>query len=509
MPVPSSYVDIATLPLTRTITVAEFNVANEFWFRRISTGSNERFLGGYLNANGNADVQVEWYDSTGSIVLTFWDVEVSSAMWDELAAGTYYLKVSRGGGGAISADLTVEFSGGDYVDSISGGSIIINDDVSGFPATVFSPSGEFLGFKDGIPAGEIGAALPTGRSLWHDRYALHGSKLALFDGDMELLLAFDTSPTLGTANSSGTFPLIARSDTGFYVIKRPSPNSIFHVDSEGAVTGPIASITGPIFMSSAGASRDGTILYYTQALLGGAIHRWDLVNNVALADLYAIPGYASGSDTIALTPDSNPGDLLVLNDGSVVTWYRDASAGVQTIFRVSAEGSLLASRALAAGTHVDHLAYARGTTEIVEWLHRGSSVEISQIDHVDIDDLTTASESFSMVHHSGGQSHGTTATEPFAPSSCCTVMVMPGSSPVTPGSESPLLDDSDPCCVEPSSLPPNFCADGPLLGSGNPGQTGLPATGTWTNSLNATGGGSGGGFGSSWSAPDPEIEEGW
>ena len=55
MPVPSSYIDIDTLPMSRTITVAEFNVSNAFWFRRISTGSNERFLGGYLNANGNAD----------------------------------------------------------------------------------------------------------------------------------------------------------------------------------------------------------------------------------------------------------------------------------------------------------------------------------------------------------------------------------------------------------------------------------------------------------------------
>jgi hypothetical protein len=33
-----------------------------------------------------------------------------------------------------------------------------------------------------------------------------------------------------------------------------------------------------------------------------------------------------------------------------------------------------------------------------------------------------------------------------------------------------------------------------------------PAAGSWTNTLNATGGGSGGASGSSWSAPDPDAE---
>lgn len=75
----------------------------------------------------------------------------------------------------------------------------------------------------------------------------------------------------------------------------------------------------------------------------------------------------------------------------------------------------------------------------------------------------------------------------------------------------PLLDTSTPCCRADvlKVLKKLVGCDGSLkAGAGTSGLS-KPATGTWSNSLNATSGGSGGGFGSSWSAPDPTIEEGW
>ena len=75
----------------------------------------------------------------------------------------------------------------------------------------------------------------------------------------------------------------------------------------------------------------------------------------------------------------------------------------------------------------------------------------------------------------------------------------------------PVLDPSTPCCKDFSRLQkkPAICAVSPKLGSGATGGLSNAATGTWTNTLNATGGGAGGGTGTAWYQPDPAIAEGW
>lgn len=75
----------------------------------------------------------------------------------------------------------------------------------------------------------------------------------------------------------------------------------------------------------------------------------------------------------------------------------------------------------------------------------------------------------------------------------------------------PVLDPSTPCCRDFSRLQqkPRRCATGPTLAPGGTGGLTPPATGTWTNTLNATGGGSGGGTGASWIIAPPASGESW
>lgn len=72
-----------------------------------------------------------------------------------------------------------------------------------------------------------------------------------------------------------------------------------------------------------------------------------------------------------------------------------------------------------------------------------------------------------------------------------------------------VLDQSTPCCRDYSRLQKRLggCATGPKLTPGGTGGLTPPATGTWTNTLNATSGGAGGGSGASWILPDPTAGE--
>jgi hypothetical protein len=76
----------------------------------------------------------------------------------------------------------------------------------------------------------------------------------------------------------------------------------------------------------------------------------------------------------------------------------------------------------------------------------------------------------------------------------------------------PVLDASTPCCLDSSRWPKTLkdqCAFASKILAGATGGMGSPATGTFSNSLNATNGTEGGGGGSSWSLPDEPIAESW
>lgn len=74
----------------------------------------------------------------------------------------------------------------------------------------------------------------------------------------------------------------------------------------------------------------------------------------------------------------------------------------------------------------------------------------------------------------------------------------------------PILDESTPCCKDFSrfATEPDFC-DQKTLAPGATGGSAFASTGTWTPTLNAAGGGTGGGSGIAYYQPDPIIAESW
>jgi hypothetical protein len=359
VPAPAAYLTISAVPYSRVVTQAEFNAgtygdaANEVWFRFDTTAAV--VLAGHSSSGGTFTPRMIVYDATASSVLK--TISGPQSWWYQLAATTtYYIKVVNIHGssplGPTDFDFTSIFDTAALDMAVPAGSQVINDDTSGFAATVYETDGTFIGFLSTVPGGEIGDTLPDGTALIHDRFGLHSSdKLALFDG-----WTYVTSADMALG---ATFPHITNDGTQFFVVKR-STGGVYTVSDAGVVAGPIATIshTGT---SAAGVSPDGTILYYTRGYDSDAIHRHNLSTDTPLSDLYTVPELLAGaSGYIALSAvNEHPGDLLVMSDGTIVTWYRNTttSPAKDVLLHISAAGTLLHSYEYTAA-QIDHLAYA-------------------------------------------------------------------------------------------------------------------------------------------------------
>jgi hypothetical protein len=139
--------------------------------------------------------------------------------------------------------------------------------------------------------------------------------LFMYDASLNLLYSKIAVPPLPNNGF-----IITSDQVGLFYVGQAFSATVAKVTTISPTTGlPGATIwdvaiTGSTFFGMA-VSRDNTILYYT---VGSAtdndIHRWDLVNNVALSDLVAAPaGYKT-------RPNISGGacDILVLADGNIV-----------------------------------------------------------------------------------------------------------------------------------------------------------------------------------------------
>lgn len=452
MPPPASFLTVSAFPYSRVVTVAEFNggtfggVANEVWFKYVSTGAAA--LGNYINSP--VLMRTDTYETDALNPLQ----NVGAAYWVEIVTSqNYWIRIVKNAGGAIAANFTVNFDTASMAPVVTPGDYVINDDLNsrtlgiarGYAAAVLSPAGVLRGFKNGVPGGELGESLNSGVQLWHDRYQQHGSRLALFDADLNFLLALDTSPTLGA-----TFPNILTDGTKFYVVNRAN-NKVHTVSSVGVVSAPIATLDA--VPTASGVNAAGTILYFST--LSDVIRRWDLVNDVTLTDLYAPPELASNTGTIATTAlNGHPGELLVFSDGTIVTYYQNVTLSKSVLLHLNAAGTLLHSYTYTWPTAIDHIAWAPDSPAYINiWFFLASDGSSGRMGHLNIS--TGALTSFDTDLFSGGVNITSGNPTKFGPSTSCTMVTAKRAEAMAAGTDPGAdpngdLGDGDPshpdCC---------------------------------------------------------------
>jgi hypothetical protein len=429
VPPPSTFYTVTALPFSRTFTQAEFNggtygdAANEVWLKW--TPSANEVLGGYTNAGGTFTPRTEVYEGAGMTLLRTMTSAIS--WWTQVASGTdYWIKITRQGTGASDFDWTAQLARATLNPTVPVGSLIINDDTTALgaslPATAWTPSGTLLGFLTQIPAGEIGDSLPSGAALIHDRFALHSAnKLALFAAGLTYTTSVDST--------MGTFPLVTNDGTKFWVLKRAT-NAIYSVTTAGVQTGPVATISGGD-KTAMGVNAAGTIAYYADSSSAVAIKRWDLSLNSAMADLYVVPELNAGDvGYIAKTAiNNNPGEILVLSDGSIVTWYRNTTAAPDkdVLLHISSAGVLINSYTYTT-QQIHHIAYGTDSPAGIHiWFYRSAPGVADDTDgrvgHLVLS-TGTLDVSFDTDLFSAGKNKNTGSATMFGPSASCTMVTV-------------------------------------------------------------------------------------
>jgi hypothetical protein len=397
--------------------------------------------GFFTEIGGTFKPRYDLFEDDGETLIRTVNNNLNKAWLYPLEAGTYYLQVRKFGGGATDADFTLNADtrplGGFEIPEDA---LVINDDTGLFPAAVMSLDGDVLGYIR-MPAGEVGASLPTGESIWQDRFgrlAASGT-LAIFDNTGTYVTS--------TAEEFTDFPIpvhLAASDTDFYA-HDPDTGNIYQITPAGTVTH-VATIPTA---TSIGVSPDGTVLFYVDAseyLLAfdpsdNVIHRWDLVNDEALADFYTVAELATDVGGIAVTANFWPGAILVMPDGTVVTWARNEDAEHDTLLHIDTDGTLLADYEYEHDTRqIDHIGRPSGggSASINIWFYTNSSKSEGRFARLLLADGTEPDGFDTELFSQGVNMVGNTFTI-FGPSTSCGMVTLlftepPSSpSPVSPG----------------------------------------------------------------------------
>jgi len=411
MPPPSSFVDITTIPFSRVVTKVEFDVANEFWFRFI-TATDVAF-------SQVAFTNIEFcniYASDGTTRLVRFIVR--DWFWWKLTAGTYYIKLDMFPVGVVPGDFTYQADTRPLNSTFEEGSVLIPDDSGdNYGGVIVESDGNIPTIATAVPASEIGAALSNGYVLIHDRYGKHGTSNALVLLNPDLTFNQKIIPTTPFTG----FPRISHSNTDFYAVNQ-STGQLWKVTTAGVCTlvTTIAEIAadgvGPF-----GVNSDGTIAYFS--IPDDGIIRKYIIATDTSSVLYTIPGFAP-EDIVANTYDSNPGEIIVLPDGSLVTWWNDFSTSNCALIHLSSAGVLLHTIPFISPETIDHLSYANTTlsTHVKAWIFLEFDASRSKLGNLNLStgvfDTSATFDNFFSNQNAGKNNNS------FGPASSCPMFTL-------------------------------------------------------------------------------------
>ena len=418
MPPPGTFFDITAVPYSKLVTAAEFNVANEIWFRFI-TNSSVAF-GHWTSRPAGIGLNATLYQSDGSTVIL--QLNSSDAWWRPLTGpGTYYIKIARVPVNPIAADFTYE-ADTKALDNITfpqGSVMIPGDTTNQLPAIIIQPDGTILTFATAIPTGEIGDSLPNGYLLIHDRFGKYGTVNALILINPNLTFNQVIVPAVPFVGAIGV--RICHSATDFYAIDAVEGN-VWKVTTTGSCT-LVATIPEILAdgVTPAGITSDASTIYFARTANNnsGEIQKYVIATGVTTVH-HTIAGFVGPNDKIALTFDSNPGDLIVLPDGSYVTWWNDSPASDTKLIHVNAAGALINQYTFAFPQAIDHIHYASTTlsTHIKIFLFLTSTASLVRIGDLNLS-TGVFDTSFDVDGFSSGQNLGTNDNTKFGPEESC------------------------------------------------------------------------------------------
>jgi hypothetical protein len=294
-----------------------------------------------------------WVGAPGSLTQLFGRCVFAGTMgyvtFNVTPGVTYYLLMvnDNDDGGVPGSDVVFSVERPPNVDAPAG-SLVVANDVPGFPAVVIARDGS-IAQVIGLPSFEMAAWLPDGTLAVvaePDNSAVFADSLHLYDG---LTLRESVSGVFTSGVSSSVSPITSNGLDTFYVVDVVDVGStatLRTISAAGVLDGsPVDIGTALRIPAAIGVNADETVLYVSRAKRNSpaqtlALARWDLVNQVALSNLVTpIEGVYSSVGR----------DLLVMGDGSILWPLSVAADHLWRVLRYSDAGVLLNTYVLNSG----------------------------------------------------------------------------------------------------------------------------------------------------------------
>jgi hypothetical protein len=418
---------ITAFPYTLTQDVSDAGV-NYTVYYKFTAPANTRVMGAWgfspLLETFRAAIKVYLGPADSPTLLSLEAVSNKCLQFPVTPGQEYFIEFTKNGDtspATIAIDVRQAPNG-----TPAGSDFIITDDrdgdyVQGYPAAILSHTinHTVVKFVD-LASGEQADSAINGNLLIEDR---ENYALKLYDKDFVLLT---TIPFV--LGSGYTSVRNNRTTNNFWIGRDVLPaTTIYKVSDVGVLSPLIATLTGNTSIRGLATSPDETILYYSN-INGSIVKRWDLVNDVALADLNtAIAGYGIN-------------DILGMDDGSIIVGYSNVYAAPHTFCRqYAADGTVV--RDFEVGTVYGmyaRLAYANDhPTSFWAWYHSSNGDIASPCTFINfkVSDATRLSE----IEHTAFRYGGYLAAETAAPTSrfgtslsCPLLLVRVGATPPEP-----------------------------------------------------------------------------
>lgn len=311
---------------------------------------------------------------------------------------TYYFEFISVDGDVPDAILNLSFGRGPN-GSVDVGDIIINDENEGFPLVIVDPTDASpKGFVQDIANGEHGAIF------------LNGDYLCLEDTDDNEVVIYQNmieTARITWPHAPAAFASVSSNrTTKFYIGNQgafPATAAfVRRVDTSGAFDAPTWTLPTYGLLGMAPAL-DDSILYWGRLVAGDPVRRYDLVNDVALSDLFVgIPNYY-----VAI-------DMFVLQDGTILAGFLKSGAVANPSFIVkqfNAAGTVLNTYNFNTGTVTSHRVAIGEDDPDSFWVKIHQSGGAVEYQHVDIA-TGTILDTINSYEFGSGKSNHTYAKTP-------------------------------------------------------------------------------------------------
>jgi hypothetical protein len=240
--------------------------------------------------------------------------------------------------------------------------------------------------------------------------------MALFGADLAHITNANTSPGITVLQP------ITTNGTNFYTLR--TSGDVYSISPTGVVSVSLATLPSWTY-NAIGVSRDASIIYFA-ATGSDSIHRYDVAGSVELSTLYDIPALAGATGYVARTGvNGHPGEILVLSDDSIVTWYRNTTTNRDTLLHLSDAGALLHSYEYTdSDITIDHISHAPDDPNGIHiWYFLNAAASRGRIGHLVLA-TGTLDQSFDTDLASVGTNLVVGSDTKALPSSSCTMLTI-------------------------------------------------------------------------------------